>query len=54
MAKLTSLSDLSTLLSTDYKVAEKIQESDAYYWKAEYVTKLNQVFKKSGSFLLLK
>jgi gliding motility-associated-like protein len=38
----------------DGKVAEKIQESDAYYWKAEYVTKLNQVFKKSGSFLLLK
>ena len=36
------------------KVAEKIQESDAYYWKAEYVTKLNQVIKKSGSFLLLK
>jgi gliding motility-associated-like protein len=36
------------------KVAERMQESDAYYWKAEYVTKLNQVLKKSGSFLLLK
>jgi gliding motility-associated-like protein len=36
------------------KVAEKTQESDAYYWKAEYVTKLNQVLKKAGSFLLLK
>ena len=30
MAKLTSLSDLSTLLSTDYKVAEKIQKQLGY------------------------
>ena len=36
------------------KVGEMMQDSDAYYWIAEYVTKINQVFKKSGSFLLLK
>lgn len=30
MAKLTSLSDLSTLLSSDYKVAEKVQKQLGY------------------------
>jgi gliding motility-associated-like protein len=30
------------------------QESDAYYWTAEYVTKKNETFRKSGSFLLIK
>lgn len=30
MAKLTSLSDLSTLLSSDYKVAEKVQKQIGY------------------------
>jgi len=30
------------------------QEADAYYWTAEYVTKKNETFRKSGSFLLIK
>jgi gliding motility-associated-like protein len=31
-----------------------VQDTDAYYWVAEYVTKLGQVNKRTGSFLLLK
>ncbi len=38
----------------DGRIGESMQDSDAYFWIAEYVTKLNQVFKKNGSFLLLK
>lgn len=30
------------------------QESDAYYWTAEYVTKKSETLRKSGSFLLIK
>ena len=30
------------------------QEPDAFYWIAEYVTKKNETFRKSGSFLLIK
>ena len=30
------------------------QEADAFYWIAEYVTRKNETFKKSGSFLLIK
>lgn len=30
------------------------QESDAYFWTAEYVTKKNETLRRSGSFLLIK
>ena len=38
----------------DGRVKGVEQESDAYYWTAEYVTKKSETFRKSGSFLLIK
>jgi gliding motility-associated-like protein len=38
----------------DGRVGSTMQDSDAYYWIAEYVTKTGQTNKKTGTFLLLK
>ena len=38
----------------DGRVSGNVQESDAYYWTVEYVTKKAETFKTSGSVLLLK
>lgn len=38
----------------DGKVNGIDQEPDAFYWIAEYVTRKNETFRKSGSFLLIK
>jgi gliding motility-associated-like protein len=38
----------------DGRVGSVMQDADAYYWIAEYVTKAGQTNKKTGTFLLLK
>jgi len=38
----------------DGKVGGYMQESDAYYWIVQYVTKTGETLRKSGSVLLLK
>jgi hypothetical protein len=35
------------------KVGDQLQQMDAYYYTAEYVTKENLVVIKNGSFILL-